>query len=1163
MCLLSLRHLSNRELSVRFAIWQTRFKFYLMEVLAMLRNAGLLSLLLVVALSAGASAELVAYYPFNEGQGTTTANATGSGNNGTLNSGVQWVTGVKGGGVRFDTAGERVVIGPLDPSAKNKAMTLAAWIKWEGRGNAIAQQGIVGKREGWDPGTGIKWFWQTNPAGDLLFRADTAQGGTGLWWGNARLVPYANEWTHAAVTWDNGAAVQYINAKRVDSGNITFAATADATVVSIGCVSATNNETFVGTIDEVRIYDTALTVAELDKAMTGDTKSAGAPQPVTGATDVPRDVLLSWAVGESAASHDVYLGTDSTAVDRASRTDGRGVLVSQGQTGLTYKVSTPLEYGKTYYWRVDEVNAAPSNTVFKGSVWSFTVENYAYPITSVTATASSSEKATTPPANTINGSGLANDLHSTVSDAMWVSSMTGSQPTWIQYQFDKTYKLYELWVWNHNTEFEPVLGYGFKDVTVEYSTDGTAWTLLKDVQFAQAPAAPGYAHNSTINLSGVMARYVRLTAKSNWSLVGLKQYGLSEVRFYYVPVEARAPQPANGTENVSVGAGLDWRPGREAASHKVIFGTDKAAVTAGTATSKTVTDHGFAPGSLNFGTTYYWKVDEVNGVNSYPGSVWSFTTQEYAAVDDFESYKDVLGSAIFDAWIDGYTDGKSGSLVGYINPPFAETAIVHGGKQAMPLEYNNVKSPFYSEAQRTFDTAQDWTVSGATTLALWYRGYPLGFADKGGNAFSVSSTGTDIWGNTDQFRFAYKSLNGNGSITAKVDSLTRSDAWSKAGVMIRETLDAGSKHVLCAMTPDNGASFAYRSTTGGVSDQANVTGIAAPYWVRITRTGNAFKAERSADGKTWTQVGADQNITMAANAYIGLAVTSHNANAYSTAEFSNVATVGTVTGAWQNVSIGVTQVSNGAAPLYVTVTDKANKTKTVTTTNASATNASAWTQWQIALSDLSGVNLAAVTKLAIGVGDKASPKAGPAGKVFLDDIQFGKPKTADSIVNLITNGGFETGAMAPWGAWPGGGATVTTAVVTACTGASVAEGPVEGKYCLNLKVSGKSTNFWDCAFNIAPPTFAKGAKYTMSAFFKVKSGTGTVNMKPEHSATPWEGYGEQQVTITDTWAEYHVTTPVFAADVSPTSLTFHIGFQAQEFWVDNVKFYVGDYVASK
>ena len=301
---------------------------------------------------------------------------------------------------------------------------------------------------------------------------------------------------------------------------------------------------------------------------------------------------------------------------------------------------------------------------------------------------------------------------------------------------------------------------------------------------------------------------------------------------------------------MAVDSALDWRPGREAASHQVVFGTDKAAVADGTATSKTVTEHGFAPGALDFGTVYYWKVDEV-GAATYPGSIWSFTTQQFAVVDDFETYADTEGSRIYETWVDGWTN-STGSVVGYLQAPFAEQTIIHAGKQAMPFEYNNVKTPYYSEAQRTFDTPMDWTVSGANTLALWYRGYPLGFADKGGNAFAVSSAGTDIWNNDDQFRFAYKQLSGNGSITAKVESLTRSDAWSKAGIMIRESLDAGSKHAMVVLTPDNGGSFQYRTATGGASTSTDAAGLKTPYWLRITRTGNAFKAERSADGKTWT-----------------------------------------------------------------------------------------------------------------------------------------------------------------------------------------------------------------------------------------------------------------------------------------------------------------------
>jgi regulation of enolase protein 1 (concanavalin A-like superfamily) len=707
------------------------------------------------------------------------------------------------------------------------------------------------------------------------------------------------------------------------------------------------------------------------------------PVPDDGTGDVPVDTPLSWGSGVYAQTHNVYFGTSFADVNTAT------VPVSKGQTGTTFQPAGPLEYGKTYYWRVDEVNGAPDNTVFKGDVWRFTTEPYAYPITGVTATASSQDKTTTTPANTVNASGLTNDLHGTVSDTMWLSSMTGAQPTWIRYQFNQVYKLQELWVWNHNSDFEPVLGYGFKDVAIETSLDGTTWTPLKEVQFAQAPAAAGYAHNSTVPLDGVMARYVRLTAKSNWSMVGLKQYGLAEVRFYHVPVTARAPQPANDAENVGIDATLNWRPGRDATSHNVTFNTDRAAVANGTAASQTVTAHRFAPASLAFGTIYYWKVDEV-GAATYPGSVWNFTTQQYAVVEDFESYTDDEGSRIYETWIDGWTNG-TGSVVGYLQAPFAERVIIHGGKQAMPFEYNNIKTPFYSEAQRTFATPLDLTVGSATTLALWYRGYPQGFADKGGNAFTVSSTGTDIWGNSDQFRFVYKQLSGNGSLTARVDSLVRSDAWSKAGVMIRETLDAGSKHATAVVTPDNGTSFQRRETTSGASTSADATGVKAPYWVRITRTGNAFKAERSPDGKTWTQIGTDLNIVMASAVYVGLAVTSHNANAYSTAEFSNVAATGTVTGGWQSASIGVSQWSNGAAPLYVTVEDKAGKTKTVAHPDPAATAVSAWTQWRIALSDLSGVNLAAVKKLTIGAGDRANPKPTAGGMLYVDDIQFGTP----------------------------------------------------------------------------------------------------------------------------------------------------------------------------
>ena len=147
----------------------------------------------------------------------------------------------------------------------------------------------------------------------------------------------------------------------------------------------------------------------------------------------------------------------------------------------------------------------------------------------------------------------------------------------------------------------------------------------------------------------------------------------------------------------------------------------------GTAPATTVADSSFTPADLGFGTTYYWRVDEVNDARTpsvYEGPVWSFTTQEYGVVDDFESYTDDEGSRIYEAWIDGFGTTTNGSQVGYTQAPFAERAIVHGGKQSMPLSYNNTGGFSLSEAERIFDTAQDWTRAGIATLAVYFRGDP-------------------------------------------------------------------------------------------------------------------------------------------------------------------------------------------------------------------------------------------------------------------------------------------------------------------------------------------------------------------------------------------------------------------------------------------------------
>jgi hypothetical protein len=380
-----------------------------------------------------------------------------------------------------------------------------------------------------------------------------------------------------------------------------------------------------------------------------------------------------------------------------------------------------LEFGQTYFWRVDEVNGAPDNAIFKGQVWRFEVEPSTYPITNIQVTASSADGAAVPE-NTVNGSGLTEDgLHSVDAPDMWLSGGGGPQPVWLQYEFDRVYKLHEMWVWNYNIAFEKVLGFGLKSVTVEHSSDGVEWSTLGDVEFAQAPAVGDYAHNTTVDFGGAAARHVRLTVNSNYG--GLPQSGLSEVRFLSIPTQARNPEPASGATEVTVDPVLTWRPGREAAVHEVYISTDMDAVVSETGPVDTVLEPQHALTSLALGLTYYWKVNEVNDTESnasWTGDVWDFTTQEYMVVDDIESYDDDE-DRIFDTWLDGFVN-ETGSTVGYFESPFAERSIVHGGRQSMPLAYNNADPPYYSEAERTWTAAQNWALGGADTLVLYVRG---------------------------------------------------------------------------------------------------------------------------------------------------------------------------------------------------------------------------------------------------------------------------------------------------------------------------------------------------------------------------------------------------------------------------------------------------------
>jgi hypothetical protein len=396
---------------------------------------------------------------------------------------------------------------------------------------------------------------------------------------------------------------------------------------------------------------------------------------------------------------------------------------------------------------VDEVNGAPDNTIFKGEVWSFTAEPFSIPVDAITATASSSQAANMGPENTINGIGLnALDEHSTEGTDMWLSGMGDATPS-IQYEFDKAYKLDEMWVWNSNQLIEAFVGLGAKDVVLETSMDGIEWMTLEGAtQFAQATGSPTYTANTIVDFGGALARFVKITVNAGYGM--LPQYGISALRILTIPTLAREPQPADGATADGANVVLSWRAGREAAAHQVYLGTD-----AGNLPMIGSADESrYDAGTLDYDTTYFWQIVEVNEAEtpaSHAGDIWTFTTPAFGTVDSFDTYDDNC-NRIFFAWEDGLghnggadiddcdvapSNGNGGgSIVGNSMAPFAEQTIVHSGTQSLPLMYDNAFGA--SEATLALGS-QDWTASGITSLSLQV----YGAADNSGQLYlNINST---------------------------------------------------------------------------------------------------------------------------------------------------------------------------------------------------------------------------------------------------------------------------------------------------------------------------------------------------------------------------------------------------------------------------------------
>jgi regulation of enolase protein 1 (concanavalin A-like superfamily) len=321
-------------------------------------------------------------------------------------------------------------------------------------------------------------------------------------------------------------------------------------------------------------------------------------------------------------------------------------------------------------------------------------------------------------------------------------------------------------------------------------------------------------------------------------------------------------------------------------ANNTVFATKNAAILVGAG------DKGIRGGALSARAGDYVTVANNIAVNSLFGVV------EEGIVGTHNRYLNNLTV--------GNTDGnvslKYGSAVGTI---VADPQFVNASLNDFHLQST---SPAINRATATFAPAVDFdgirrpqgSVPDIGAYERVVASMPSGwsFADIGAvgkagstswsnGVWTVAGAGADIWGTVDAFRFVSRPMSGDGEIVARVTSQTNTYPWAKCGVMIRETLGANSRYAMCSLTPTNGTQFLRRLSPGGASSYAAGALVGAPYWLKLERVGTTFTAYQSANGTTWTRIGA-ATVPMGTDVFVGLAVSSHDVNAVSTAVFDSV-----------------------------------------------------------------------------------------------------------------------------------------------------------------------------------------------------------------------------------------------------------------------------------
>lgn len=578
----------------------------------------------------------------------------------------------------------------------------------------------------------------------------------------------------------------------------------------------TPGTTYYWRIDEVEADGTTKYMGAVWSFMV-PSKTAYNPSPPDKGKHVDPDVKLSWTPGFGSKLHTVYFGDNFDDVNNATG--------GAPQPASTYTPGT-LEMDKTYYWRVDEFDVVETH---KGNVWSFKTlplititdpnligwwtfdEGTGDTALDFSGYGNDGEFGGDPQwvEGVIGGAlNLDGDDYVAIDDVF--DDITGTNITlsaWI-----KTTQGGEGNVFAANSGGSHPLMFGVKGGGEPYVNDGS------DVYFPPAINDDQWhmityvrsGSRGTIYVDGVeVGTYLAvfsLDGVDRWSIgqewdsspsdfyVGM----VDDARFYNAaltaeqvkelmrgdPLVAWNPNPENNStvDIKEARKPISWSSGDEATEHDIYFGTDKDAVSNADSSDasgiyqgrQAANSYTLAANAVEWGGgPYYWRIDENNNDGSVStGAIWNFSVADYLVVDNFESYNDLNvddpeSKRIFYTWLDGYDNPAiNGSIVGYANPPFAELNIVHSGRQAMPLFYDNGVG--LSEATMTLTDQRNWTEEGVGVLTIWFRGEAANAAVP-----------------------LYVALNGNAVVTHNNPNATQIVTWTEWNIDLQAFADQG------------------------------------------------------------------------------------------------------------------------------------------------------------------------------------------------------------------------------------------------------------------------------------------------------------------------------------------------------------------------------------